>query len=42
MATNYISYKKLGIGVYTLENYKEALVKLKHGEISKIIFELEE
>ena len=42
MASDYISYKKLGIGVYTLENYKEALVKLKHGEISKIIFELEE
>ena len=42
MASKYLDYEKLGIGVYTLENYKESLAKLKHGKISKIIFELEE
>ena len=42
MASKYIDYEKLGIGVYTLDNYKQALTKLQHGKISKIIFELEE
>ena len=42
MGSKYIDYEKLGIGVYDLEDYQEALVKLKQGRISKIIFKMED
>ena len=42
MGSRYIDYEKLGIGVYSLDQYAEGLVKLKQGKISKIIFELDE
>ena len=42
MGSKYIDYEKLGIGVYDLEDYQEALIKLKQGRISKIIFKMED
>ena len=42
MGSKYIDYEKLGIGVYDLEDYQEALIKLKQGRISKIIFKMDD
>ena len=42
MGDRYIDLKKLGIGVYSLDRYHEGLEKLRRGEISKLMFELEE
>ncbi|XP_012263937.2 sorbitol dehydrogenase-like [Athalia rosae] len=40
MTDTYLNYKRLGIGVYSLAQYKEALAALKNGEISKAVFKL--
>ena len=42
MGSKYLDYKKLGIGVYSLDDYHEGLIRLRHGRISKIIFKLDE
>ena len=42
MGPRYIDFEKLGIGVYSLDNYQEGLVSLRRGMISKIMFELDE
>ena len=42
MGTKYLDLEKLGIGVYSLDDFAEGLVKLKQGKISKMVFELEE
>ncbi|XP_012263700.2 D-altritol 5-dehydrogenase-like [Athalia rosae] len=38
MADKYLDYKKLGIGIYKLSQYQEALNALKNGDISKAVF----
>ncbi len=38
MADRYLHYDKLGIRVYKLSDYKEALQALRNGEISKAVF----
>ncbi|KAH0953835.1 hypothetical protein HN011_011998 [Eciton burchellii] len=40
MSEQYLNYDKLGIKVFSLSQYKEALDILKRGEISKVIFKL--
>ncbi|XP_072757798.1 sorbitol dehydrogenase [Anoplolepis gracilipes] len=40
MSEKYLDYNKLGIKVYSLSQYKEALDALKEGEISKAVFKL--
>ncbi|KAL2739592.1 D-arabinitol dehydrogenase 1-like [Vespula maculifrons] len=40
MADQYLDFDKLGIKVYTLSQYREALETLKKGDISKAIFKL--
>ena len=40
MGSKYIDYEKLGIGIYALDNYHQAIIDLKHGRISKIIFDM--
>ena len=42
MGQKYMSFEKLGIGVYTLDKFEDALETLKKGKISKIMFELED
>ena len=41
MGNRYINLDKLGIGVYSLNQYEKGLVKLREGKISKLMFELE-
>lgn len=38
MSDRYLDYDKLGIKVYTLSQYKEALEALKRGDVSKAVF----
>lgn len=38
MADRYLHYEKLGIRVYKLSDYVEALQALRNGEISKAVF----
>ncbi|XP_057318671.1 uncharacterized protein LOC130663451 [Microplitis mediator] len=38
MASNYLDYNKLGIKIYKLSEYKEALDALRKGEVSKAVF----
>lgn len=40
MGDKYLSYEKLGIKVYKLSEYREALSALKRGDISKAVFKL--
>lgn len=40
MADKYLDYEKLGIKVYPLKDYREALEALKRGDISKAVFKL--
>lgn len=40
MADEYLDYDKLGIKVYALAQYREALEALKKGDISKAVFKL--
>ncbi|KAG9430062.1 hypothetical protein HZU67_08343 [Apis mellifera carnica] len=40
MADRYLNYDKLGIKVFSLSQYREALEALKRGEISKAVFKL--
>ncbi|CAG2062626.1 unnamed protein product, partial [Timema podura] len=40
MGDRYIDYKKLGIEVYQLKDFKEAVRELKKGSIAKAIFEI--
>lgn len=40
MGEAYLDYKKLGIGVYRLNQYEEALSALKSGDISKAVFKI--
>ncbi|XP_046742927.1 D-altritol 5-dehydrogenase-like [Diprion similis] len=40
MADTYLNYEKLGIGVYSLSQYQDALDALKTGVISKAVFKL--
>lgn len=40
MADRYLNYDKLGIKVFSLLQYREALDSLKKGEISKAMFKL--
>lgn len=40
MSDKYLNYEKLGIGVYTLSQYQEALAALRKGEVSKVVFKL--
>ncbi|KAG7214084.1 hypothetical protein KM043_001444 [Ampulex compressa] len=40
LSEKYLDYDKLGIKVYPLRKYREALEALKRGDISKAIFEL--
>ena len=40
MASDYLNYKKLGVEMFTLENYAQALATLKSGKISKAVFEI--
>ncbi|KAK9302531.1 hypothetical protein QLX08_005511 [Tetragonisca angustula] len=40
MADRYLNYDKLGIKVFSLSQYREALDNLKKGEISKAVFKL--
>ncbi|XP_046423852.1 D-arabinitol dehydrogenase 1-like [Neodiprion virginianus] len=38
MTDTYLDYEKLGIGVYSLKQYQEALTALRNGDISKVVF----
>lgn len=40
MSEKYLDYNKLGIKIFSLSQYKEALDALKKGEISKAVFKL--
>lgn len=40
MADKYLDYQKLGIQMFTLSQYREALDMLKKGQISKAVFKL--
>jgi len=40
MLGKYLNYDKLGIKVFSLSQYEEALDMLKRGEISKAVFKL--
>lgn len=40
MSEKYLDYGKLGIKVFSLTQYKEALDALKKGDISKAVFKL--
>ena len=40
MADRYLNYDKLGIKIYPLREYREALVALRQGDISKAVFKL--
>lgn len=40
MASQYLNYEKLGVKVFTLSQYKEALEALKKGDVSKAVFKL--
>jgi hypothetical protein len=40
MSEKYLDYNKLGIKVFSLSQYKEALDALKKGDISKAVFKL--
>ncbi|XP_036147839.1 D-altritol 5-dehydrogenase isoform X1 [Monomorium pharaonis] len=40
MSERYLDYGKLGISIFSLSQYKEALDALKKGEISKAVFKL--
>ncbi|CAK9798242.1 Sorbitol dehydrogenase [Anthophora plagiata] len=40
MAERYLNYEKLGIKVFPLSQYREALDSLKKGEISKAVFKM--
>lgn len=40
MADTYLKYEKMGIKVFPLSQYREALDTLKKGEISKAVFKL--
>ncbi|CAK9816092.1 Sorbitol dehydrogenase [Anthophora quadrimaculata] len=40
MAERYLNYEKLGIKVFSLSQYREALDSLKKGEISKAVFKM--
>lgn len=40
MSDKYIDFDKLGIKLFPLSQYKQALAALKNGEISKAIFKL--
>eukprot|EP00093_Oithona_nana_P014016 14016.XXX_699692_700408_1 [CDS] Oithona nana genome sequencing. len=42
MGSRYIDLEKLGIGVYSLDRFNDGLEKLRQGQISKLMFELEE
>jgi len=40
MGTRYLDYDKLGVAVFKLKDYEAALTRLKSGEISKAVFNL--
>lgn len=40
MSGKYLDYGKLGIKVFSLSEYKDALDALKKGDISKAVFKL--
>jgi len=40
MSEQYLNYNKLGIKIFSLSQYKEALDALKKGDISKAVFKL--
>lgn len=40
MADRYLNYDNLGIKIYPLSEYNEALEALKRGDISKAVFKL--
>lgn len=40
MSGKYLDYSKLGIRVFSLSEYKDALDALKKGDISKAVFKL--
>jgi len=42
MGSRYIDLERLGIGVYSLDRFNDGLEKLRQGQISKLMFELEE
>lgn len=42
MGARYINFETLGIGVYSLDNYSEGLRKLRRGNISKVMFRLDD
>jgi len=40
MSEKYLDYNKLGVKIFSLSQYKEALDTLKKGDISKAVFKL--
>jgi len=40
LSEKYLDFNKLGIKVFALSQYKEALDALKKGNISKVVFKL--
>nr|CAD7206482.1 unnamed protein product [Timema douglasi] len=40
MGDRYLDYKRLGIKVFPLKEFKEAIQELKKGSIAKAIFEI--
>lgn len=40
MAAKYIDYNKLGIKIFSLSQYVDAINALKEGKISKVVFKL--
>lgn len=40
MAKDYLNYKKLGVEMFKLEDYAQALENLKSGKVSKAVFEI--
>lgn len=40
LGTRYLDYSKLGVAVFDVADYQEAIQQLKKGEISKAVFKM--
>ena len=40
LGTRYLQYDKLGVAVFQINDYEEAIDQLKRGEIAKAVFKM--
>ena len=40
LGTRYLQYDKLGVAVFNINSYQEAIQQLKRGEIAKAVFKM--